>query len=430
MKNVSLVNINDLSDLQLESIFLNLGIYRDFLNLSLVCRRWYHLVHRYARYRRSQLRSIFSNVTIKNADKYSRTCKFKSEIIVPQSLHPYVRIHQSCCQWKNYIIMFGGSYVGNDALFNDMWKFDITFYKWHRIQARKNIPSGRCRAYLCPIYNNTHLLLYGGYSISARSSSTPGRELEFLQDLHIFDIQNNEWSEKPAGFGYIPVNSYDSSTCAVFVPKIDSLIVLSSSRPNDSAADNDQLPFVFNSTSVWGFSMSQCYWVKIETIAAPAVCLFDTHLMISTETRIVVLAKRHPIYMEHSKLFILDLCMCTWTEVEFNREFPPSMAPYYKFNSNFGSNIFYTTDSNGIFVMKLYGTTDNENKGAGEECNEKLCAFAPVVKNIHPNCESIFNMIDPLGMSMIVFALCTDRTEDVIRRFFVFFNISLEDHVQ
>jgi N-acetylneuraminic acid mutarotase len=72
--------------------------------------------------------------------------------------------------------------------YKDLWKFDVTTLKWTEIKAR-NPPSARS-GHSCFLWKS-YMIIFGGFFEAAR-------ETKFYSDLHVFNLQSEQWMAFPA----------------------------------------------------------------------------------------------------------------------------------------------------------------------------------------------------------------------------------------
>lgn len=122
----------------------------------------------------------------------------KNNTIVPQS-----RSGHRMCVWKNYVLLHGGfrdlsqstSYLG------DLWAFDISDYKWHKIEIPPTlaVPDPRSGHSLLPTTEGA--ALYGGYTkVKAGKGQQKGKVLQDSWMLHMkTDLKNIKWERRKKG---------------------------------------------------------------------------------------------------------------------------------------------------------------------------------------------------------------------------------------
>jgi len=142
-------------------------------------------------------KSQFNKVSIFDTETQSW---HSPEVLGPQ---PEPRSNHACVIVKNKLYLFGGN-NRNVTAFDDFYSMDLAIepLEWVRLNDKVSgsPPAGRCGHRMVNIGNK--LLVYGGGTGS-------GTWQNMYNDLHIFDIDRNEWVQ-PKTEGSIPICTFPS----------------------------------------------------------------------------------------------------------------------------------------------------------------------------------------------------------------------------
>lgn len=110
--------------------------------------------------------------------------------MVVTSPRPPPRCAHSFISYKQSLYVFGGELATASEYhhYRDLWKFDLKTLKWTEIQAR-NGPSARS-GHACFLWKS-YMVVFGGFFEAAR-------ETKFYNDVHIFNLQTEQWMALPA----------------------------------------------------------------------------------------------------------------------------------------------------------------------------------------------------------------------------------------
>lgn len=176
-ENTSLIEI--LPEELLEKIFSFTSQYRDYDNISLVCKKWYRIIDGLRKFNKLSFHECFENgqIYFKCFDKQSSAPSHRhshSSVVVNQTMY-----------------IFGGL-SGTSTSYNDLWTLDLNTKQWSRPTTSGNYPSPKAAATLTS-YNNS-LVLYGGYS---HPYSYPfNQQVNFFDEFHFYDIDKHFWTQK------------------------------------------------------------------------------------------------------------------------------------------------------------------------------------------------------------------------------------------
>ena len=103
--------------------------------------------------------------------------------IEPEGNPPSGRDSHSAVLYNNYdMIIFGGN--GYTIKFNDLWDFNISEYKWTKINTQGKCPCARDGHLSAMIYNK-YMIIYSGLNDKE----------EIINDLFLFDFKEKKWIE-------------------------------------------------------------------------------------------------------------------------------------------------------------------------------------------------------------------------------------------
>jgi F-box protein 42 len=177
--NYSEFDINNLPAEILERIFSFTSQYKDYVNLSRVCKKWHSIIENLRQVNKKTFAESFHNGQIK------WQC-------VEEKFAPTQRHSHSCVRLNDKLYVFGGL-SGTSTSYNDLWIFDLNEKKWSRPNTSGAYPSPKAAASLL-VHRSNQLLLYGGYSHPYSYSFS--QQVNFFDELHVFDIKKNFWIPK------------------------------------------------------------------------------------------------------------------------------------------------------------------------------------------------------------------------------------------
>lgn len=106
------------------------------------------------------------------------------------------RYYHSACYTNNYMYVFGGC-ISPSTAYNDLWRFNVTTKKWHRIIAEGSLPLPRLFSsfthYEFKDDNDVvqhYIVLFGGLLFDEKLDIKD----RLLSSIHFFDISKNRWS--------------------------------------------------------------------------------------------------------------------------------------------------------------------------------------------------------------------------------------------
>ena len=103
--------------------------------------------------------------------------------IEPEGNPPSGRDSHSAVLYNNYdMIIFGGN--GCTTKFNDLWDFNISEYKWSKINTQGKSPCAR-DGHLSALIYNKYMVIYSGLNDKE----------EIINDLFLFDFNEKKWIE-------------------------------------------------------------------------------------------------------------------------------------------------------------------------------------------------------------------------------------------
>ena len=117
------------------------------------------------------------------------------EIIKSDSFAPKARLGASLTYYDNGLILFGGLLTG-DILSNEIWRFDLNAYTWHKFATESKIFS---RVSHTAVIHDFKLVVYGGLVREFGHNLPKAGSLYPKDDIAIFDFSRKQWS-----FAFIP----------------------------------------------------------------------------------------------------------------------------------------------------------------------------------------------------------------------------------
>lgn len=107
------------------------------------------------------------------------------------------------CVWKNYILLFGGfkDLSASTSYLDDLWAFDISDYKWHKIEVPPTLASPDARSGHSFLPTTEGAVVYGGYTkVKAAKGQQKGKILQDSWLLHMkTDLKNITWERRKKG---------------------------------------------------------------------------------------------------------------------------------------------------------------------------------------------------------------------------------------
>jgi F-box protein 42 len=172
------MNMDNLPEELLEKVFSFTSQYKDYINISRVCKKWYRIIQGLRLLNKTTFNECFQNGLI----------NWKQ---LEQKISPTQRHSHSCCQINDRMYLFGGL-SGTSTSYNDLWFLDLNTKIWNRPTTNGSYPSPKAAASLLA-YNNNCLILYGGYS---HPYSHPfNQQVSFFDELHIYCIETFTWNQ-------------------------------------------------------------------------------------------------------------------------------------------------------------------------------------------------------------------------------------------
>jgi len=238
--------MEDLPEEILEVVFCYLSPYREYDTASLVCKKWNSVVKRMLK----QLTTNFSSALQSGVTEW---CCIEQDNQIT-SVSP--RVGQSTCynDFTRSLYLFGGKSASRaNAGFNDLLKFDLHTFKWHRPQIKGAIPPPKFGASL-QSYKH-FLILFGGSSLPP--TNTLGRgHAEYSNELHVYDTRKETWTLKSFLENECPPPLCFPCSCVLEDeddPQLDSMFVYGGYR---MSADNSR------STEIWCLNLHLFKWER------------------------------------------------------------------------------------------------------------------------------------------------------------------------
>lgn len=174
-KETALIN-QKLPEEMLEKIFSFTSQYKDYINISEVCVKWYRIIVGLR-----QLNKATFNESLENGQIYWKCFENK--------FSPTQRHSHSSARVGDRLFIFGGL-SGTTTSYNDFWVFDLNTKTWYRPTTTGAYPSPKAAASLLS-YNNESLILFGGYS---HPYSYPfNQQVSFFDELHIYNKNKDSY---------------------------------------------------------------------------------------------------------------------------------------------------------------------------------------------------------------------------------------------
>lgn len=159
------------------TIFFNLKS-SDYVNISLVCVKWYRIILGLRQLNRTTFEECFQNGQI-----YFRCFE--------NNFSPAQRHSHSSAILNEKLFIFGGL-SGTSTSYNDLWMFDLSTKAWSRPSSSGTYPSPKAAASFLP-YDQS-LILYGGYS---HPYSYPfNQQVNFFDEFHVYDTKKHSWHQQ------------------------------------------------------------------------------------------------------------------------------------------------------------------------------------------------------------------------------------------
>ena len=178
--------MESLPDEMLEVIFSNLSPYREYEIVACVCKRWQRLIFDMLK----QLPILFEqNLKHGKIEWFSVEDGKQPVAISPRTSH-------SVCysDYARSMFAFGGkSLLSIQCGFNDLLRLDLHLLSWQTIIPKGSIPPPK---YGCSMdCYKEYLILFGGSYLP--STNTLHRSVkEFSNDLYIFNLEKSQWTHK------------------------------------------------------------------------------------------------------------------------------------------------------------------------------------------------------------------------------------------
>jgi len=141
------------------------------------------------------------------------------------------------------VYSFGGILQDKKKL-NSVFKFDPATLKWEELSVTGQIPQPRCDSVV--VTHNRKLIVFGG-SV---------QDLVFPSDLHVFDIDTQEWTQ-PTVRGEIPPARIGSTGVVIG----DAMYLY-----GGGDYDKDQQKYTALFTEIWVLNLVQFEWSRVPTV--------------------------------------------------------------------------------------------------------------------------------------------------------------------
>lgn len=243
---------------------------------------------------------------------------------------------------NNSMYVFGGGSSTNTT-FNDLWRFDLSKREWVRPKSMGMYPSPKACATMVN-YNNW-LVLFGGWRHP--SSYPPYQPWRLFDEVHLYNMTDNSWTELPSVDGPPPMTGHSAS-----VQNEHTMVVFGGYTCTDGHGTS--------TNDVWCFNLRTFTWKKIETTSPKPPPRYGQHQIKLDEQHCLIMGGCGGPNNMFNDAWILDTSdgIGKWHIVEVNnKKFAatqmwcnPACRVRRKKSSSFKFCIYYINDS---FILIL-----------------------------------------------------------------------------
>ena len=245
----------------MELIFSYLSPYKEYGVAACVCRRWHRIIEGMTK----QLPCKFEQDLINAKIEWFGV----AEGAQTTTLSPRTGQAVCYCDFTRSMYIFGGkSLFSSGAGFNDLLRLDMHSLLWQRPVVKGNIPTPK---FGCSLDSYKHYLILFGGSYLPPSNTLHRGATEYSNDLHVYNVQSNEWKHKPFLSHECPAEIYMPKTCVISGHDDDELDVMLMYGGHFSSANlNTEL-----NKDVWCLHLTTWIWVKQTLIGESSSEAFD-----------------------------------------------------------------------------------------------------------------------------------------------------------
>lgn len=181
----------------------------DYINIGLVCKKWYRIIVGLIDLNRSTFSSCFQtgeiewrSVCIDENQQFNSNSLNKIQFQNQQATRQNSRIasisnpqpqkrHSHSCAILGYTLYVFGGLSATSTAYNDLWLLDLNTKRWTRPNTSGTYPSPKAAATLLSNDSKKELILYGGYS---HPFSYPfNQQVNFFDEFHVYSARKNSW---------------------------------------------------------------------------------------------------------------------------------------------------------------------------------------------------------------------------------------------